>query len=114
MCVHILISGTHQLLWEDVRDNDGHDFISDAIGSILIEVNDEEGFIHKELVIQKRGHECIQPIRTIRNSCVVSIIKLVGGDHYVLGESIVGKILSERMEIFDDVQALLLLDIVVE
>jgi hypothetical protein len=112
--VNIVISGTDQRLWEDIRENDTHNSVGDGVGAILIEVNDKEGLVHEKLVIQQRRNECKQPIGTIRDSSIMSIVKHVGGDEDVLGKVIVGKVILESNKVLEDIHALLLFGVRIE
>jgi hypothetical protein len=87
--VESVIGGVDQVLGESVGDEDGHDTVTDGVGLILIEVDDQEGVVEEVLVANERENELDQPISTIGDSSVVSIVQHVGGDERVLGKLVV-------------------------
>lgn len=109
--VDVVIGGTDERLGEEIGDDDGLDTVGNGVGGILVEVDEEEGVVHEVLVGDEGLDEGVEPVSTVGETGVVSIVQHVGGDEDVLGELVVEEILAESLEILDDVEALLLLGV---
>lgn len=95
------IGSADELFGYGIAEEDGEDFVLDAVGLVLIEGDEDEGVVHEVLVLEEGSEESLEPFSGDGDGGVVSIRGHVWSDEQPLRKFIVLEVDRELGRVLD-------------
>ena len=99
------VGGTLQVVGNDTAQQDGEDGVLLTVGLVFIESDQDQGVVHKVVILQQWGHEVSGPLTCNLDVGVVGVVGHVWGNDDVLWQLFVSQVLLEVGKVLHDRQS---------
>lgn len=94
--VEVVVGGANKMLGNGITKEDTKNMVLVGIRLVLIPGDQDEGVVHKVLVLQERLQELAAPVTSHSNRGIMAVRGHVGSDEHPLGQLVLLEILVEQ------------------